>query len=247
MPNLWITYPKPDPQASIRLFCFPYAGAGSSIYQRWTGSLAGIELGLINLPGRDARVHEPLQTSMVTLAAQICENIMPHLDRPFAFFGHSMGGLLAFEVARQLRRQKAPQPAHLIISSRRAPHLPDPTAHFWRMSKTEFLATIERLYGALPALIRQDEDILNMFLSIMQADFTMMGTYQFCPEEPFTFPLTVLGGQHDPSVRENDLQGWKQLAGADFEVILFPGDHFYFQKTPLPFFDVLRRKLSLAA
>jgi surfactin synthase thioesterase subunit len=245
MPNPWINRPNQDPQAKIRLFCFPYAGAGSSIYHKWAAALPGVEVCLVNLPGRDARIQEPLQTALLPLVGQICEGMAPFLDRPFALFGHSMGGLLSFEVARQLRRRNAPQPFHLMISARRAPHLPDPTAHLWRLPETPFLTAIETLYGTLPAIIRQDPEVLNLFLSILRADFTMLGTYQYCEDTPLAIPISVFGGQQDPSVKEQDLLGWQNHTNTAFEAKLFPGDHFYFQKAQAAFFAVLRQHLTV--
>ena len=246
MPNPWISRPKQDPQAKIRLFCFPYAGAGSSIYNKWAASLPGVELCLVNLPGRDVRIQEPLHKHLLSLASQICEGMTPFLDRPYALFGHSMGGLLGFEVARQLRRINAPQPLHLLISSRRAPQLPDPTAHLWQLPEAQFLAATETLYGTLPVIIRQDPEVLNLFLSIMRADFTMLGTYQYREEAPLEIPICAFGGLQDQSLKEEDLQGWQNQTNAAFAVKLFLGDHFYFQKSQAAFFETLNHYLRVS-
>ncbi len=118
----WISTPAHRPDARMRLFCFPYAGGGTSAYNPWAKSLPDeIALYSIRLPGRESRLREAPHVRMAPLVQDLADALSPYLDLPFAFFGHSMGGLVTFELARQLRRQHAPQPLHLFVSSHRAP------------------------------------------------------------------------------------------------------------------------------
>jgi medium-chain acyl-[acyl-carrier-protein] hydrolase len=120
----WIKRTRQDPNAALRLFCLPYAGGWSQIYRPWINHLShDIELCLIDLPGRGPRLSETPITSLSVLVEEILVNIHTYLDRPFAFFGHSMGALLAFELAKLLRQRGYPVPNHLFVSGHRAPHL----------------------------------------------------------------------------------------------------------------------------
>src|SRR5262249_45449331 len=132
--ELWVSCSKPNPQARVRLFCFPYAGAGSSMFHIWTNLLLPeVEVYLIHLPGRDKRINEQPYKLLLPLAEVLATALGPYLNKSFAFFGHSLGGLLAFETVRQLRRQQAAQPVHLFISARFPPHKADPYAHLYQL------------------------------------------------------------------------------------------------------------------
>ena len=125
----WLACPQLNPQARMRLFCFPYAGGGASIFHRWPGKLPTmVEVCAVLLPGRGNRLTEPPFIQLSPLVQTLTEALLPHLTTPFAFFGHSMGALIGFELARQLRRQQGPSPVHLFVSGREAPQLPSPDA-----------------------------------------------------------------------------------------------------------------------
>lgn len=211
------------------------------MFHPWSNLLPELELGLIHLPGRDKRIREALQTRLLPLVEQLTEALIPHLDRPFAFYGHSMGALLAFEVARHLRRTGSPQPTHLFISSRYPPQQPDPNAGLYQLPEQEFIATTERLYGALPEVVKQDQEILHLFLSIMRADFTMLGTYEYSSESPLSSSISVFGGLQDPSVTEDELQGWQMQTTASFALKMFPGDHFFIQTSRAALIEEIRK------
>jgi medium-chain acyl-[acyl-carrier-protein] hydrolase len=214
------------------------------MYNRWTVLLPDVELYLVHLPGRDHRIKEPLQERLSTLVEQLTGGLLPHLDVPFAFFGHSMGGLISFEVARQLRRQQAPQPARLFISARRAPQRPDPHAHLYQLPDAELLRAAEYLYGALPEAVRQDAEVLKLFLSIMRADFTMLGTYRYVDEPPLEYPISAFGGLQDRSVTGDELSAWKDQTASSFHLEMFPSDHFFIQDSRESLLQHLTRDLS---
>lgn len=226
----WVSCSKPNSQSRIRFFCFPYAGAGSSLFNIWsTWLLPGVELYLVNLPGRDARIREDLYRQLKPLIEPLTQGLLPHLDKPFVFFGHSMGSLLCFEVARELRRRGLPQPLHLFVSGRQPPHMPDTRPNLHTLPQDEFLVTTQELYGALPEIILQDSELVDLFLSIMRADITMIETYTYAHESAFDFPITVYGGLHDVSVDEARLAAWEHQTAAAFKLKMFPGEHFFVQ------------------
>lgn len=131
----WVVAFRRDVPVERRLFCFPYAGGGASIFRRFPESLPpGVEVCAVQLPGREDRYVEPAFSRLPAAVAALAGALHAHLQPPFAFFGHSMGALLAFELTRLLAvAPDAPQPDHLFVSGRRAPHLADrrPCARAW--------------------------------------------------------------------------------------------------------------------
>lgn len=244
MNELWTSCSNPKEQSRLRLFCFPYAGAGASMFNRWFDGLPEVDLYLVHLPGRDRRIKESLQERLPLLVNQLTEGLIPYLDKPFAFYGHSMGGLISFEVVRQLRRLQAPQPVHLFISSRRPPQMPDPHKNLYQLPEQKFLQATEILYGALPEVIKQDREMLMLFLTIMRADLTMLGTYQYLEEPPLDCPISVYGGLQDRSVKEVDLEGWCDQTTSSFVTTMFPGDHFFIQTSRTAVLQKLSTEVS---
>lgn len=241
----WSSCSRPNSQSQLRLFCFPYAGAGSSLFNIWSTWLPPeVELHLVHLPGRDARIREGLYRQLQPLIEPLTQGLLPHLDKPFAFFGHSMGSLLCFEVARELRRRGLPQPVHLFVSGRQPPHLPDPGPNLHSLPHDEFLKTTQELYGALPEIILQDPEMVDLFMSIMRADITMIETYTYEPEAAFDCPITVYGGVQDPSVDEDRLAAWKHQTTASFNLKMFPGEHFFIQTARADVLKGLRAELA---
>ncbi|MBR8835626.1 MAG: thioesterase [Stigonema ocellatum SAG 48.90 = DSM 106950] len=227
MTTPWIIYPKPNPKTYLRLFCFPYAGAGASIFRTWSAQLPQeIEVYSVQLPGRESRMKEPLFTDLVPLIDSLIPAIQPHLDLPFVFFGHSMGGLLSFEVARQLRRLQHPIPLHLFISGRRAPQLRalDPPIH--QLPDAEFLEALSR-YNGTPENVLQNVELMNLFLPILRADLAINETYVYHPETPLDCSLSVFGGLQDDRVSRDSLAAWRDQTNGNFSLRMFLGDHFF--------------------
>jgi medium-chain acyl-[acyl-carrier-protein] hydrolase len=241
----WTSCSKPISQSKIRLFCFPYAGAGSTMFNAWSNWLMpDIELYLINLPGRDTRVRETLYRQLKPLIAPLTQGLLPYLDKPFVFFGHSMGSLISFEVARELRRRGEAQPSHLFVSGRQPPHVPDTHPNLHGLSETEFLKATQQFYGALPEIILQDPELVTLFLSIMRADITMIETYEYEQETPLDCPITVYGGTHDPSIDQQSLAAWKDQTMAGFTLKMVPGEHFFIQTARSALLDELNAELD---
>src|SRR5215472_10099046 len=130
--NSWVIFPRPNPLARWRLFCLPYAGGGASAFYNWPLDLPNyVEVCSVQLPGRENRMSERPFTHFLPLIQSLTKAVWPLLDKPFAFFGHSMGAILGFELARQLRKLNEPEPIHLFASGSRAPQIPEsrPTYH----------------------------------------------------------------------------------------------------------------------
>lgn len=226
--NAWAVYPRRNPEARLRLFCFPYAGGGATVYSGWWRGLPPeVEVVAVQPPGRESRLAEKPHHDLGELVAAMHEHLLPHLrERPFAFFGHSNGALMAFELARSLRRGGDPLPLHLFASGRPAPQLEldDPPIH--HLPHDEFVQELRKLEGT-PEEILQNQEILELLLPLLRADFSLGETYRFVPEAPLPFPLSAYGGVRDPEVPREHVEAWSEQAGAGFRMKMFPGDHFF--------------------
>jgi medium-chain acyl-[acyl-carrier-protein] hydrolase len=223
----WFTFPRPNPHASLRLFCFPYAGGRASVFRLWPDNLpSNVEVCAIELPARGRRMKEPPITRLLPLAQSIAHSLTLCLDKPFVFFGHSMGALLSFEVARQLRRGCGQQPLQLFVSGRRAPQVPDKDPPTNRLPESDFVAELRRLNGT-PKEVLEHTELLQFMLPILRADFEVNETYEYAPEQPFSFPVTACGGLQDSEVSRQDLEAWREQTHASFVLRMFPGDHFF--------------------
>ena len=228
----WISFRKPDPKAQLRLFCFPYAGAGALIFRNWTDGLPReVEVCPIQLPGRGTRLAEPPFTKLSCLIEALARALVPLLDKPFAFFGHSLGALIAFELARQIRRQYGVHPVRLFASAGRAPQIPHRAPPIHTLPDNEFLAELRRLNGT-PRELLDHKELMAVMLPILRADFALYETYLYSNEPPLNCPISVFGGLQDRRVNESDLEAWRSQTSASFSLRMFPGDHF-FLKEPL--------------
>lgn len=223
----WVAAPRPKPQARIRLFCFPYAGGSSAIYHRWPNDLTSeVEVYLLQLPGRGSRLQEPAFTGLDALVEAIAQAILPYLKKPFAFFGHSMGALVAFELARYLRRTQAPVPAQLFISGRTAPQIADTDAPAHDLPEEEFVQEVRRLNGT-PGEVLEHPELMHLMIPLLRADFSVCETYSYKVEPALDCPITVLGGLQDHEVPRESLEAWREHTTSDFKVRMLPGDHFF--------------------
>jgi medium-chain acyl-[acyl-carrier-protein] hydrolase len=199
--------------ARARVFLFHHAGGSASSYQLGKHFPGDVEACPVQLPGRESRFAEPLLTSLEPVVDELVAAIPT--DLPFAFFGHSMGALIAYEVARRVA------PTHLVVSAHRAPHLPDTTP----LGQLDDDALVARLVATIPVLA--DPDLREIFLPILRADLTLCETYRFTPGEPLPCPVTAIGGTEDDLVTEAELAAWRAHTSASFALRLFPGGHFY--------------------
>ncbi|HWQ32049.1 MAG TPA: thioesterase domain-containing protein [Blastocatellia bacterium] len=225
--NRWIETSRLSGRATLRLFCFPWSGAGASVYYKWAGTLPPeIEVCPVQLPGRESRLNETAFTSLEALAAAAGAALRPWLDRPFAFFGHSMGALVSFEIARWLRRLHGLSPAHLLVSGHTAPHLPRDYEPIHALPEPEFVAELRRLNGT-PEAVLSHEELRALILPVLRADFSVCETYVYPADEPLACPISVFGGLQDTDVSREKLEAWREQTTGSFSLRMFPGDHFY--------------------
>jgi len=227
MTTPWFTSQRPNAGARLRLFCFPYAGGGAAIYRLWPQSLPSeVEACMAQLPGRGTRLREEPFTNLDALVAAIAEAIAPLLDKPFALFGHSMGAMISFELARRLREQGQPQPSHLFISGRRAPQLPNDDPISYNLPDAELGQELLRLNGT-PKEVLEHPELMELMLPLLRADFSVVETYDYRPGVPLDCPLTVFGGLRDAEVSREQLEAWREQTTSEFALRMLPGDHFF--------------------
>ena len=226
-PTPWLAYHKSNARAAVRLFCFPYAGSGALIYRAWQNELPKIvEVCPVQLPGRGGRIMESPYTNLSQLVEDAMQVLLPYLDTPFAFFGHSMGALVSFELARRLRARHGLEPIHLFASGRAAPHLPPREPPSYNLPEPEFIEKLRTLNGT-PREVLEHPELMQLVAPIVRADFEAIQTYAYTPGAPFNFPLTVFGGLQDFEITREELEGWREHAGASFKLRMLPGDHFF--------------------
>jgi medium-chain acyl-[acyl-carrier-protein] hydrolase len=214
-------------QTHLRLFCFPSAGGGVSSFRGWSENLsADVSVSPVRLPGRESRLSEPPFRRMEPLVEALGKAIEPYLAEPFAFFGHSMGAAIAFELSRHLRRRGGPLPAGLFVSGARAPqfrldHVPPPEP-----PDDQFLDELRRLEG-VPGEILASQELLQVILPALRADTEVYRNYVYVEEPPLACPIRAYGGDGDPNVKPEHLAAWGRQTTAGFSVRTFDGGHFF--------------------
>lgn len=232
----WFPFRRGASTARLRLFCFPYAGAGASVFRDWP-ALLGVEAEVYPAqpPGREERLGETSYVRLQPLVADLADAMPWDHGRVDVYFGHSMGALIAFELAHELRRRGMPGPSHLILSGHGAVHVQKPTARYL-LSDDLLLEEIDALQGT-PAELLADRDIMEFFLPLIRADMELCETYEYASAPKLTCSITALGGVEDHDVARSDLDAWAELTTGRCRVRMFPGGHFFIH----PFArDVLR-------
>lgn len=243
-PWFWARHPRP--RATSRLFLLPYAGGSCLAYRDWERLMgADIEVCPVELPGHGTRMGEPLHLDMGTLVDDLVEATTPLRDLPFAVFGHSMGALLGFEFARELRRRGEAGPTNLFVSACPAPQTGWSRPPLHQASDAALRDQLREFNGTPPEVLA-NEDLMRMALPIVRADITVLETYQFEQDDPLELPLVVLGGRDDATVDPDTLFGWREVASR-CRTELFPGGHFYLQPARPDLVSLVTREIHQGA
>lgn len=244
----WLIFHHATSRARLRLFCLPHAGGGAAAYAAWPDLLPpDVEVCRVQLPGRENRWREAPFTVIATLVEALAEAVQPYLDLPFAFFGHSMGALIAFELTRYLRRHSTALPAQLFVSGRWAPHQPAPDTPIYQLPEAEFIAALRQRYNNIPDVVASDPELRALYIPLLRADVTLLDTYAYLPDRPLMCPIFACGGIDDRRVPRAALEEWATHTTAPLSVRQFPGGHFYLQDARSMLLQVLAQDLASLA
>jgi surfactin synthase thioesterase subunit len=223
------------PSASVQLFCLPYAGASASLYWKWQPRLPSwIEICPVELPGHGRNITEAPLTTVAAMVERLLPDVQRSIRGPFALFGHSMGAVLAFELARSLERaacgdlgvtRASLEPRVVFASGTDAPSQRDPRRYLALHSDEAILAELRRLAGT-PAAVLADAELMELMLPILRADFAACAEYGAERECRVRCPIEVFGGALDTTTPEG-LEGWREHTTADFALRMFSGGHFF--------------------
>lgn len=226
MQNTWFVKPKPNASADLRLICFPYAGGSATTFMSWAKLLpANVELVIIQAPGRGVRIAEQAYSNMSALVNDLI-NVMPALfDKPYVFFGHSLGSRVAFELMSQLYDKHKVLPLHFIASGSRSPNLKATKKPIHHLPDAQFIDELKVLNGT-PQVVLDNQELMEMFLPLLRADFEVADTYYYQKKSNFDCPITVLTGVDD-DISPDDLQAWGDLFKTNIDLHYITGDHFF--------------------
>jgi len=220
----------------MRLFLFPYAGGGPAVFGKWLTEFdSHIETFIAHYPGRGSRHNEPSINRIDTLVEKLTQAIQPFLDKPFAFFGHSFGGLIAYGLAKQI------QPQILFISGCAAPHLPNPHPPIHHLPDSEFIQSLQKLNG-IPLEVANNSELMELLLPMLRADFEVFESYSPNSHQ-LSCPIIAFGGLDDPRVSQEQLEGWETQTTAGFRTKYFSGDHFFINFREMDIIEFINSEL----
>ena len=227
----WLTTPRPNPRARLRLFCLAYAGGAASIFWSWPRMLPmSVEVCGIERPGSGGRLLEKPFTAMAPLVESLAEALRPWLDRPFAVYGHSLGALIGFELLRQLRRAdpdgSLPRAARLLVSGATAPDATPAVGRFGELDDRELVTALHRL-GGTPQSLQVDSELMSLVLPGLRADLELLGAYRFDEEPPLAVPISAFAGRDDALASPERVARWSRHSAVGFACTTVAGGHFF--------------------
>ena len=211
-----------------RVFCFPHAGGAAAAFRLWPQGLPqDLEVLAVQLPGRGNRWKELAVGSIPAIVEALLPAMLPHMNMPFAFFGHSMGSMVAYALACELVRRGGPLPAHLFVSARRPPRVTDALPPVHALPDDEFVAEVNRRYSAIPPEVAREAELMALLLPSLRADLRALETFEAPAATPLPFPVSAFGGTDDRCTPAFHLEAWREETRAAFRMRLFAGGHFY--------------------
>jgi medium-chain acyl-[acyl-carrier-protein] hydrolase len=219
--------PAPQPRPALRVFCFPYAGAGPGMFRAWAGRLgADVEVAGIRLPGRESRWSETPHRDWPHAVADAVETLTARLDRPYVLFGHSFGAMLAYEVARAIQLLGLQLPRALVLSGCRSPQIAPVSDTPWNAPSETLWRWVADMEGT-PAGVLADEGLREAFEPVLRADLQLAEVWRNSPEVALDVPIVTFGAADDPVAPPWALEGWADFGARGCERVEFAGGHFF--------------------
>lgn len=238
--SLWFEHLSRSAVPSLRVFCFPYAGGSADVYRSWKRWFPErVDICLGHLPGRGRRIGERAFTSLPPLVKAIADRIEPKLKIPYILYGHSMGALLSFELARELHLRRQPAPRKLLVSGRRAPQWPKAELPISNFPEDEFIGKLKKLNGT-PQEVFENPELMHLFLDVLKADFGMVENYEYSHREPLSCPIMVYSGLEDEEIPIESCRAWRDQTSATCRVKVFKGGHFFIRNPDSEFINAFR-------
>jgi medium-chain acyl-[acyl-carrier-protein] hydrolase len=227
----WLTYRREIPGAKLRLFCFPFGGGGASTFFSWQkGMPAGVEICPVQPPGRESRFSEAPITRIPEMISLLVEVLSPYLDGPFSLYGHSVGALTAFELARQLRRQGLRSPELLFASGHPSPDLSRRRPRISHLARPEFMDALRKDFEVSHALL-ENQEMMDLIFPALRADYELVETYIYQDESPLNIPFSIFGGSRDPEATREEILAWRKHTTSTFRSRVLEGDHMFINTT----------------
>lgn len=243
-PNPWLVNLRPVTDPSLRLFCLPHAGGGVPAFRSWLKHLPpGIELWAVQLPGRGARLKESPYSRVENLVQDLMPAMTPFLDRNYAIFGHSLGAVVGFELARRFQREALSLPRRLFVAACRAPQVEAAEKPLHGLSDEVIQAELRKLNGT-PDEVFEHSDLLRLVMPAIRGDLEAYETYTYQAGEALPSGITAFAGDHDGRFQLHEVQAWEQVAGGDFSFHVVKGDHFFIQNAEDDFFRIFLEEIE---
>lgn len=223
--KVWFPYWKPRPGATLRLFCFPFAGGSASVFHRWAERLPSVEVLAVQYPGRETRFAEPPARRASELVEALGPVMLPLLEGPFAFFGYSLGTLLSLQLVYWLRRAGAAAPRGVMMAAGTPPNAWKPRG-LHTLPDAELIRELQA-FGATPPQVLAHRELMELLLPTVRADFEVLDTFTPSEEAPLSIPMAVWGGTEDSQPSPQALEGWRDYTSQDFTLQLVSGGHFF--------------------
>lgn len=233
--------------AKRRLICFPPAGGDALLFRDWQHSLdQEIEVVGIRLPGRGSRFAEAPYQDWETLLINLENEFRNLMDLPYVLFGHSFGGILAFELTRRIQKNNESSllPQQVIISALESPKNNSKTLKVFKgLNDRDLMAELKNL-GGIPAEVFAHQELMEFMLPVLRADLALLESYKFKVSAPLLCRIKVMAGEQDPLVSQDELISWQQQTRQKLQISMFSGGHFYFQEYAEDFFCELKNALA---
>jgi medium-chain acyl-[acyl-carrier-protein] hydrolase len=241
--NPWLISYGNHTAADCRLFCFHFAGGEASAFRDWANDLPeNVEVVAIQLPGRAERHREQPFTDMRKLVVELYDAIHPFLDKPYFFFGHSLGATVAYELTARIQALGRAMPLHVMLSASQAPTADRRILRTSTLSDDEFSDHL-RMYCGTPEVVIRDRSFFNAYLPRLRADFALIESYACPSRSSLQCPVSAYGGSDDPWIPESSVAGWGFCADT-FDYRLFPGGHFYIRESRTELLQSLRKSIA---